>query len=154
MGRGDAGRTIGHTRTGREGRCSGTPRQFRHPLGGKHRGLFVAGVDDPKTPLGRGVKQREDVAARESEQLTDLEGCHRSYRELPAAARDLLGGCLLERGDGPADTSAGVMGVDLRAWAPRRCLPGTVDRMEFRIRHATEADLGRYRSTMIMEFRL
>ena len=68
--------------------CAG---DLRPALGGERRGLLVAGVDEVDALLAAAVVDREQVAAREREQLRDAVGLQ-APRDQPAAVD--LGGLL------------------------------------------------------------
>src|SRR5207245_7836216 len=72
-----AGGEDGHTRA---------PRQLGRALGRPRRRLFVADVDNAPARLHGPVVDREDVPAREGEDLTDLIAAEGRHRQLATVA--------------------------------------------------------------------
>jgi hypothetical protein len=81
--------------------------ELRQPLGGEHRRLLVADVDQPHALVAAAVVEREDVPAGQGEQVVHaglLQGAHRQVAA--RQVRHVVSSIGRPRGGGLAGTSA------------------------------------------------
>ena len=90
---------VGHARAGRHGRDPGRAGDLRPALRGEGGGLLVAHVDDVDALLATAVVDREDVAAREREQLAHAVGLEAPCDQPAAVQTRLLRGVSGHAGD-------------------------------------------------------
>ena len=82
--RGDRAHPVGHAGPGGQRGDAGLARDLRPALGGERRGRLVADVDDVDALLAAAVVDREEVAAREREELRHAVGLQAPGDEPPA----------------------------------------------------------------------
>ncbi len=88
--RADRAHPVGHAGPGRQRRHARLARDLRPALGGERGGLLVADVDDVDALLAAAVVDREEVAAREREQLRHAVGLQPPGDQPPAVELGLL----------------------------------------------------------------